>query len=131
MTSFGAHIVATNLPSYAEAAHVGPFMIGLLIGVYDFAELFGKPTAGFIADRHGMKRTLLAGLVIFVVGSLLYRVPSGFLLLVRFVQGLGAAALSTVSIALVARYFSASRGKAFGIYNAVKGAGYGPLPSAC
>ena len=130
VTSFGAHIVATNLPSYAEAAHVGPFMIGLLIGVYDFAELFGKPTAGFIADRHGMKRTLLAGLVIFVVGSLLYLVlPSGFLLLVRFVQGLGAAALSTVSIALVARYFSASRGKAFGIYNAVKGAGYVIAPA--
>ena len=51
VTSFGAHIVATNLPSYAEAAHIGPFMIGLLIGVYDFAELFGKPTASFIADR--------------------------------------------------------------------------------
>ncbi len=130
MTSFGAHIVATNLPSYAVAAHIGPFMIGLLIGVYDFAELFGKPTAGVIADRHGMKRTLLAGLVIFVVGSLLYLVlPASFLLLVRFVQGLGAAALSTVSIALVARYFSAGRGKAFGIYNAVKGAGYVIAPA--
>ena len=49
-TSFGAHIVATNLPSYAEKVGAGAFMIGLLIAVYDFAELFAKPLAGFVAD---------------------------------------------------------------------------------
>src|SRR4051812_36434062 len=70
VTSFGAHIVATNLPAYAETVGAGAFMIGLLIGVYDFAELFAKPVAGFIADRRGMKLTLLAGLVIFILGTL-------------------------------------------------------------
>lgn len=125
VTSFGAHIVATNLPSYAELVGVGAFMIGLLIAVYDFAELFAKPMAGFIADRRGMKLTLLAGIVIFIAGSLLFLVVDPrLLLLVRFIQGLGAAALSTVSITLVARYFATGRGKAFGIYNAIKGAGY-------
>jgi MFS family permease len=53
VTSFGAHIVATNLPSYAETAGAGAFTIGLLIAVYDFAELFAKPSAGVIADRQG------------------------------------------------------------------------------
>src|SRR6266404_4820216 len=130
VTSFGAHIVATNLPSYARTAHVGAFMIGLLIGVYDFAELFAKPMAGFIADRRGMKLTLLAGLAIFSFGSLLFLIiDPGWLLLVRFVQGLGAAALSTVSITLIAKYFTARRGRAFGIYNAVKGAGYVIAPA--
>jgi MFS transporter, ACDE family, multidrug resistance protein len=125
VTSFGAHIVATNLPSYAETVGVGALMIGLLIAVYDFAELFAKPLAGAIADRRGMKMTLLAGIVIFIAGSLLYLVlPPTLLLLVRFVQGVGAAALSTVSISLVAKYFETGRGQAFGIYNAIKGAGY-------
>ncbi|MER3480697.1 MAG: hypothetical protein C4327_09530 [Meiothermus sp.] len=125
VTSFGAHIVATNLPVYAEAVGVGAFVIGLLIGVYDFAELFAKPFAGFVADRRGMKLTLLVGLAIFIAGSLLFlAVNPSLLLLIRFIQGLGAAALSTVSISLVARYFKEGRGKAFGIYNAVKGAGY-------
>src|SRR4026207_256909 len=64
VTSFGAHIVATNLPSYAEVVGAGAFMIGLLIAVYDFAELFAKPMAGFVADRRGMKVTLIAGLFI-------------------------------------------------------------------
>jgi MFS family permease len=130
VTSFGAHIVATNLPAYAETVGAGAFMIGVLIGVYDFAELFAKPTAGFIADRRGMKLTLLVGLIIFILGSLLFLVISPkLLLLVRFVQGLGAAALSTVSITLVGKYFAAGRGKAFGIYNAVKGAGYVIAPA--
>jgi MFS family permease len=72
VTSFGAHIVATNLPAYAETVGVGAFVIGLLIGIYDFAELFAKPVAGFIADRRGMKLTLLVGLAIFILGSLLF-----------------------------------------------------------
>src|SRR5881296_4578376 len=105
VTSFGAHIVATNLPAYAQTVGVGAFVIGLLIGVYDFAELFAKPAAGFIADRRGMKLTLLAGLGIFILGTLLFlAISPTLLLLVRFIQGLGAAALSTVSIAMVARY---------------------------
>ena len=113
VTCFGAHIVATNLPPYAQAIGVGAFVIGLLIAVYDFAELFAKPVAGFIADRSGMKLTLLVGLGVFVLGSLLFLVISPkLLLLVRFVQGLGAAALSTVSITLVAKYLETERGKA-------------------
>lgn len=131
VTSFGAHIVATNLPSYAQVVGVGAFMIGLLIAVYDFAELFAKPVAGFIADRRGMKATLLAGIAIFIFGSLLFLVlDPKWLLLVRFIQGLGAAALSTVSITLVAKYFATGkRGTAFGIYNAIKGAGYVIAPA--
>ena len=131
VTSFGAHVVAVNLPDYAEKVGFGALMIGLLIAVYDFAELFAKPAAGFIADRRGMRVTLLAGLIVFVLGSLLYLVvPANLLLIVRFVQGLGAAALSTVSIALVGRFFVEGRGRAFGIYNAVKGAGYVLAPTA-
>jgi len=130
VTSFGAHIVATNLPAYAETVGVGTFAIGLLIGVYDFAELFAKPLAGFIADRRGMKLTLLVGLAIFILGSLLFlAISPSLLLVVRFIQGVGAAALSTVSIALVASYFVEGRGRAFGIYNAVKGAGYVVAPT--
>ena len=46
VTSFGAHVVATNLPTYAETVGAGAFTIGRLIAVYDFAELFAKPRQG-------------------------------------------------------------------------------------
>lgn len=125
VTSFGAHIVAVNLPSYAKEMGVGLAIIGVLIAAYDFAEIISKPIFGVLADRQGMKRTMIAGIIVFIFASLLYLVISPTLLiLVRFLQGLGAAALSSVSIALVAEYYEQDRGKAYGIYNAIKGAGY-------
>ncbi len=125
VTSFGAHVVAVNLPTYAESVGVGVAVIGLLIAAYDFAEILAKPVFGAIADRQGMQRTLLIGIGMFVVASLIYLVvPPQLLIVVRFLQGLGAAALSAVSLALVGAYFTTNRGRAFGVYNAIKGAGY-------
>ena len=126
VTSFGAHIVAVNLPAYAAQVGIGVAMIGLLIAAYDAAEVVAKPLFGAIADRRGMKQTMLAGIAVFVLASVAYLwVDPRLLLLIRFLQGVGAAALSAVSLALVAAYTTVERrGRAYGIYNALKGAGY-------
>src|SRR5512142_2728851 len=125
VTSFGAHVVAVNLPFYAQSVGVGVAVIGLLIAAYDFAEIIAKPVFGALADRQGMKRTMLVGIAVFTLASLAYLfIDPRLLLLVRFLQGLGAAALSAVSLALVGVYYQENRGRAFGIYNAIKGAGY-------
>lgn len=125
VTSFGAHIVAVNLPIYAEQIGVGVAIIGILIAAYDFAEIVAKPIFGALADRRGMKQTMLAGIALFTLASLAYPViDPRLLVVVRFVQGVGAAALSAVSLALVGVYFTEQRGRAYGIYNAIKGAGY-------
>ena len=125
VTSFGAHVVAVNLPTYAEMVGVGVAVIGVLIAAYDFAEILAKPLFGAVADRQGMKRTMLAGIAVFTVASLSYVVvPPQLLIAVRFVQGVGAAALSAVSLALIGVYFAERPGRAYGVYNAIKGAGY-------
>ena len=125
VTSFGAHVVAVNLPAYAAQVGVGVAMIGLLIAAYDAAEVVAKPIFGALADRRGMKQTMLVGIALFVVASLAYLwVDPRFLLLIRFLQGVGAAALSAVSLALVGTYAVENRGRAYGIYNGIKGAGY-------
>lgn len=126
VTSFGAHVVAVNLPAYAAQVGIGVAMIGLLIAAYDAAEVVAKPIFGAMADRRGMKQTMLAGIAVFVLASLAYLwVDPRLLLLIRFLQGVGAAALSAVSLALVAAYTTGKRrGRAYGIYNAIKGAGY-------
>jgi MFS family permease len=125
VTSFGAHIVAVNLPTYAKEVGIGLAMIGVLIAAYDFAEIVAKPLFGLTADRVGMKRTMLAGIAVFVFASLLYPfVDARLLIVVRFLQGVGAAALSAISLALVGVYFAENRGRAYGIYNAIKGSGY-------
>jgi MFS family permease len=125
VTSFGAHIVAVNLPTYAEQIGVGVAVIGLLIAVYDLAEIVAKPLFGALADRRGMKQTMLVGIGLFVVASLAYPViDPRLLIVVRFGQGIGAAALSAVSLALIGIYYQDQRGRIYGIYNAIKGAGY-------
>jgi DHA1 family tetracycline resistance protein-like MFS transporter len=125
VTSFGAHVVAVNLPAYAAQVGVGVAMIGLLIAAYDAAEVVAKPVFGALADRRGMKQTMLAGLVVFSLASLAYLwVNPRLLLLIRFLQGVGAAALSAVSLALVGAYAVERRGRAYGLYNGIKGAGY-------
>lgn len=125
VTSFGAHIVAVNLPVYAQQVGVGLATIGLLIAAYDFAEVIAKPIFGAVADRQGMKNTMLVGIALFILASLLFLfIDPRLLLLVRFLQGIGAAALSAVSLALVGVYFKKRRGQAYGIYNAIKASGY-------
>ena len=124
-TSFGAHIAAVNLPFYAEKVGIGLTMIGLLIAVYDFAEIIAKPVFGGLADKRGMKKALYLGIIIFTLASLLYPfVPPKLLIVVRFLQGLGGASLSAVSLAMVGILYKENKGKAFGIYNAIKGLGY-------
>jgi len=130
ITSFGAHIVAVNLPAYAQAVGVGVAAIGVLIAAYDLAELVAKPIFGAIADRRGMKQTMLAGIVVFTLASLAYPfIDPRLLIVVRFAQGAGAAALSAVSLAMVGAYYRERRGRAYGVYNAIKGAGYVVSPA--
>lgn len=118
------------MPTYAKEVGVGTLAIGLLIAVYDFAEVIAKPLFGYLADRRGQVKTLWAGLGLFSVTSILFPLLDPRLLLaIRLLQGLGAAAFSVISVALVAAYFPQSRGEAIGKYNALKGAGYVVAPA--
>ena len=66
-------------------------------------------SAGALADRIGSKTALLAGLVVFGIGSAACAAaPSmGTLIAARVVQGLGAAALMPCSLALITHMFPA------------------------
>lgn len=125
VTSFGAHIIAVNLPVYADEIGTGFLGIGILIALYDLAEIFAKPVFGFIADRKGMKTTMIAGLLLFSLSSLLFLlVDPRLLFVVRLLQGMGAAAFSVASISMVAEYFRDDLAGPMGVYNAIKGLGY-------
>src|SRR5262245_33167101 len=90
-------------------------------------------TAGALGDHFGRKRLFLAGLVLFVLGSLLCALaPSlAFLLVGRMVQGVGAAALSPGSLAVLVAAFPEprQRAQAIGLWAGISGVGLaaGPL----
>lgn len=89
-------------------------------------------TWGRIGDQVGRKRIFIAGVAVFVVGSLMAGAsPSiGFLILARVVQGLGAGMTSPSTLSIVSATFTGrARGIAFGVWGAVAGASaaLGPL----
>ncbi|MEU8225302.1 MFS transporter [Kribbella sp. NPDC048915] len=131
-TAFGAHAVAANLGGSSSDAVTSLLGLGVLLALYDGAEVVLKPVFGTIADRIGARRMLLFGLCGFAIASGLYVLVdrTGWLWAARVGQGAAASAFSPAASALVARLNPAARhGRAFGSYGFFKSLGYtaGPL----
>ena len=131
-TAFGAHAVAANLGAFSGGAVQSLMTLGLLLALYDGAEVLLKPVFGSLADRIGARPVLIAGLVGFSLASATYAVADrpGWLWAARLGQGAAASAFSPSASALVARLNPAARhGRAFGSYGFYKSIGYtlGPL----
>jgi MFS family permease len=130
VTSFGAYIVAANLPSYSRETGAGLIIIGVLIALYDLAEIFIKPLGAVLSRKIGEWPVLRIGLALFTLASGFYLfLPEGYLVLVRLMQGVGAAFFSVMSMTLLIRYFTARKGAALGIYGAFKNSGYVLAPT--
>jgi len=131
-TAFGAHAIAANLAGYNGDRHGSLLALGILLAIYDGAEIILKPVFGALTDRIGAKPVLLGGLIAFAVASVAFLAAGnpGLLGLARLGQGAAASAFSPAASTLVARLVPTERrGRAFGGYGAYKGLGYtlGPL----
>lgn len=132
VTAFGAHSVAANLTAGPGDLADHLLALGVLLGLYDGAEVLLKPVFGALADRIGARPVLLGGLLAFAAASGAFVVAGDptLLGLARFAQGAAAAAFSPSAGAIIARLApDRRRGRAFGSYGAWKGLGYalGPL----
>jgi EmrB/QacA subfamily drug resistance transporter len=118
-------VVNTALPSIARDLHASFNDLQWVIDAYTLALAAVVLTAGSLADRFGRRAVFAAGLGVFVVSSLAAGLAPDalFLNVSRAVEGIGAAAMFAVSLALVAQEFPAGRerGTAMGIYGATIG----------
>ncbi len=114
---FGLFIVLPVLSIYAlnmpNSSHT---MVGIIIGGYAITQMLFQVPFGSLSDKIGRKKTIIIGLVIFAIGSLV----AGFadnvymLLLGRLLQGAGAiGSVITATISDVVR--EEERGKAMAI----------------
>lgn len=93
-----------------------------IISVYVLAWGITTPLAGILADRFQLKRVYIAGLCVFILGSVASGVAPTFWLLVgaRALQGLGGGiALPLSTVLLFTTFENEEQGRAFGIYGMV------------
>src|SRR2546421_12208505 len=105
VTAFGAHSIAASLGGYTERQHASLLALGVLLAVYDGAEVILKPVFGSLADRIGPRPVLIGGLLAFTVASAAFVLAGNPALVgvARLGQGAAAAAFSPAAGALVAR----------------------------
>ncbi len=114
---FTQTVYAPILPELGGALRTTPFLINLSISIFTLVLAFMQIIYGPLVDRSGRKRTLLAGLAIYIVASLgcflADRIET--LLAFRALQAVGIAAGAVVAVTVIGdRFEGAARGRAMG-----------------
>jgi EmrB/QacA subfamily drug resistance transporter len=126
MAALDTYIVNVALPTIAHYFNVGTSDVALVTLSYLLIITSTLPIFGKIGDRIGFKTVFILGFAFFSAGSLLCGISPHIYLLVgsRCIQGIGAAMLYAVGMALVPRHIpQARRGWAFGIVATLAGLG--------
>ena len=116
----GVASITPALPKMAQTLNLTKSHIALLISAFTFPGIIVAPIAGVFADRWGRKSVLVPSLFIFgIAGSAIFFVHQlHFIILLRVVQGIGAASLGSLNATLIADFFKGKqRPEAMG-YNA-------------
>jgi MFS family permease len=114
---FGLFLVLPVLSVYALTLQgATPLLIGVIVGGYALTQAIFQLPFGIMSDKIGRKPTLLIGLVIFLVGSIICAVSTDIYTLMfgRFLQGAGA--IGAVIPAMISDLVTEeSRGKAMAL----------------
>ena len=93
------------LPVFSVYAHEyaghTPLLIGVAIGIYGLTQGVFQIPLGILSDRFGRKPVIAAGLVVFVLGSVVAALSDGIWGIVagRALQGMGAVAAAVMALA--------------------------------
>jgi len=116
----GLFLVLPIISVYAlELEGATPLLVGVVVGGYALTQALFQVPFGTMSDKIGRKPTLLVGLIIFLIGSIIcaYSTDIYTLMLGRFLQGAGA--IGSVITAMISDLVEEEvRGKAMAIMGA-------------
>lgn len=118
LTPFMSSSINIALPAISKEFKMSPILISWIPTIFLLSSAIFLIPFGKIADIYSRKRIFLLGIIIYTIASFLscLSFSSFFFLIVRFLQGLGAAMIFSTAIALLSSFFSiGERGKALGI----------------
>jgi EmrB/QacA subfamily drug resistance transporter len=125
-------VVTTALPSIRHHLHASIQSLEWTVNAYTLTFAVLLLTGAALGDRFGRRRTFVAGLAVFVVGSAgAALAPSiGWLIAARAFQGIGGAIVAPLTLTILSAAVPAERrGAALGIWGAISGlaVGLGPV----
>ncbi len=118
-------MINVALPAIRDTFNAPADLMAWVVTIYSLPYVALMPLYGRLGDDLGIRRMMLAGATVFLVGTTMNALSQSLplLLLGRFIQGLGASGMVPLAIAMISRVFSVeTRGRALGQWNSV-----GPL----
>jgi MFS family permease len=115
------------LPLYLRERGASYALVGVIVGSALVAQAIAQWPAGLLAERVGAKTMMIGGLVVAAAASVTFIVPLpvDWLIALRFVQGLGFAAVIPAELAAVADVVPRSKlGRAYGWVSGAQQAGF-------
>ena len=108
VTMMGGSVISPALPVIQQAFIIETSKIGLLMTAFSLPGIISIPIAGIMTDRFGRQKVIVPMLLLYsIAGSLCFFAPNfEVLLLLRFLSGLGAGALATLSLILIGDLFN-------------------------
>lgn len=117
-------IVAVGTPAIMNGLHADLGAVVWVTSAYLLAYAVPLLVSGRLGDRYGPKNVYLVGLAVFTLASLWCGLTGSIegLIAARVLQGLGAAAMSPQTMAVITRIFPGeTRGTAMGLWGSVAG----------
>lgn len=127
----GVASLTPAFPGIAKAFRITPKEVGWLITAFTLPGVFLTPVLGVMADRYGRKRIMVPSLILFgIAGTSCFFIHDFELMVVlRFFQGCGAAALGSLNLTLIGDIFSGNdRNAAMGFNASILSVGTATYP---
>ena len=107
----GVNLVYPLLPPMMAEFGLGTSSVGLIVTVYTLPAILLTPVAGALADLWGRRPLLFGGMLLFGVGGAgVALAPSlGWVLALRVLQGIGASAITPLTITLLSDLLQGER----------------------
>lgn len=104
----GVASITPAFPQIAKELNISAKDVGLLISIFSFPGILLTPFLGVVADRWGRKRIIIPSLMLFgIAGGLCFFVRDFKLLLIlRLIQGIGAAPLGSLTVTIIGDLYS-------------------------
>lgn len=104
----GVASITPAFPKIVKELNISAKDVGLLITVFSFPGILLTPLSGVIADRWGRKKIIVPSLMLFgIAGGLCFFIHDFKLLLIlRLIQGLGAAPLGSLTVTIIGDFYS-------------------------